>query len=187
MTATDLAAQTEAAADHIRRIALGDILRRSARRYRDKVALVDGDATLTYRQMDAAANRFAHHLLGLGLKAPAKVGMLCANSIDMLVANFGIFKAGVTWVPINHTLGADAIGINCSLGTAYSLSFSNTLAVTNYTGAMTNGPNSVAYSTALGSAGGIGPGTTSIMGLILPQPTPPTGLYTDNRTVYLNY
>lgn len=107
---TDLAAQTEAAANHIRRISLGDILRRSARRYGDKIALIDGEATLSYRQMDAAANRFAHHLLGLGLKAPARVGMLCANSIDMLVANFGIFKAGLTWVPINHTLAADPIG-----------------------------------------------------------------------------
>lgn len=110
MTAVDFTAQTEAAANHIRRIALGDILRRSARRYRDKIALVDGEATLTYREMDAAANRFANYLLGLGLKAPAKVGMICANSIDMLVANFGIFKAGLTWVPINHTLAPDAIG-----------------------------------------------------------------------------
>lgn len=110
MIATDLVAQTEAAANHIRRIALGDILRRSARRYRDKVALVDGEASISYREMDAAANRFAHHLLGLGVATPAKVGMLCANSIEMLVANFGIFKAGLTWAPINHTLAPDAIG-----------------------------------------------------------------------------
>lgn len=103
----------------------------------------------------------------------------CAITVsDLDFGNVGVIST--------HTATA-TVGINCSLGTAYSLSFSNTLAVTNYTGAMTNGPNSVAYSAALGSAGGIGPGTTSIMGLILPQPTPPTGLYTDNRTVYLNY
>ena len=36
--------------------------------------------------------------------------MLCANSIQMVIAVFGIQKAGLTWVPINTSLAADAIG-----------------------------------------------------------------------------
>lgn len=104
---------------------------------------------------------------------------MCAITVsDMNFGNVGVIST--------HTATA-TVGINCSLGTAYALSFSNTLPVTNYTGAMTNGANSITYSAALGSAGGIGPGTTTIMGLVLPQATPPTGLYTDIRTVYLNY
>ncbi|MDQ0037796.1 long-chain acyl-CoA synthetase [Variovorax boronicumulans] len=94
----------------ISRIALGDVLHRSARRFGARTALIDGAHRMTYSELDAASNRFAHHLLGLGLPSGERVGMLCNNSIQMVVAMLGIQKAGMVWVPINTALAVDAIG-----------------------------------------------------------------------------
>jgi long-chain acyl-CoA synthetase len=104
MTASELSPQ------RIRRIALGDVIHRSARRFGERTALIDGDQRLSYRRLDELSNRFAHHLLGLGLASGDRVGMLCSNSFDMVVAFLGVQKAGLVWVPINTTLAADSIG-----------------------------------------------------------------------------
>ena len=94
----------------IARIALGDVIHRSARRFGARAALIEGEHRMSYSELDAASNRFAHHLLGLGLASGERVGMLCNNSIQMVVALLGIQKAGLVWVPINTALAVDAIG-----------------------------------------------------------------------------
>ncbi|MFL9667814.1 class I adenylate-forming enzyme family protein [Variovorax sp. AB1(2024)] len=94
----------------ISRVTLGDVVHRSARRFGERTALIEGEHRLSYRALDAASNRFAHHLLGLGLAKGARVGMLCNNSTQMVIAMLGIQKAGLVWVPINTALAVDAIG-----------------------------------------------------------------------------
>ena len=94
----------------ISRVTLGDVVHRSARRFGERTALIEGEHRLSYRALDAASNRFAHHLLDLGLAKGARVGMLCNNSTQMVIAMLGIQKAGLVWVPINTALAVDAIG-----------------------------------------------------------------------------
>ena len=96
-------------ARRIRRIALGDFLYRSARKFGERTALVDGDQRISYAELDARSSRFAHYLLST-LGTGKQVGMLCANSIDMVVACNGIHKAGQVWVPVNIKQDAAAIG-----------------------------------------------------------------------------
>ncbi len=93
----------------IGRVALGDLLRRSAARGGDRVALIEGERRTTFAELDADANRFARHLIARGLPRGAKVAMLCNNSTAMVAAIFGIQKAGLVWVPINTMLGVDDI------------------------------------------------------------------------------
>lgn len=91
----------------IGRVAIGDILRRSARRFPDRTALTDGEQVATYAQIDADANRFAHHLLASGLSPGEKVAAVCNNSIDFVTVIFGVHRAGLVLVPVNTMLGAE--------------------------------------------------------------------------------
>ncbi|MCL1961320.1 MAG: AMP-binding protein [Desulfovibrionaceae bacterium] len=93
----------------VSRITLGDTLHRSARKFRDKIALIEGGERTSYARLDADSNRLAHHLLARGLKPGDKVAMLCGNSSAFLVAAYGILKAGLVWVPVNILLGADDV------------------------------------------------------------------------------
>jgi len=92
----------------IQRVALGDFVHRSALKHPGRTAVVDGDTRLSYAELDARSSRFAHHLLG-SLGSGRQIGMLCANSADMVVAYNGIHKSGNVWVPVNIRLDAGAI------------------------------------------------------------------------------
>ncbi len=91
----------------IGRIALGDLLRRSARRFRDKPAVVTPTGTITFGQLDEKANRCANLLIEQGAKPGDRIATICGSSIDFIVVIFGIHKAGLVWVPINPSLSAD--------------------------------------------------------------------------------
>lgn len=89
----------------INRVAIGDIIRRSARRFPDKIALVDeNNETLTFKQFEDKCNQFANYLLDAGFKKGDSVVTICSNSIDFAVAIYGIAKAGLVWVPINPAI-----------------------------------------------------------------------------------
>jgi len=88
----------------INRVAIGDIVRRTAVLNPNKIALIDGERRLTYRELDEACNRFAHHLLSRGLQSGDAVACLCVNSIDHIIAAYGIAKAGMIWAPMNTLL-----------------------------------------------------------------------------------
>ena len=90
----------------LNRIALGDCLHRTARKFADRTASIEAGKRTTYAELDAASNQFAHHLLKQGLPAGARVAMICNNSTQFLIAAYGILKAGLVWVPINTMLAA---------------------------------------------------------------------------------
>ncbi|WP_342430936.1 AMP-binding protein [Neobacillus sp. FSL H8-0543] len=85
----------------LNRVAIGDIIRRTAAKNPDKTAVVSGEKRLTYKDFNDDCNRFAHYLLDLGLQKGDSVATICGNSWQFLVSIFGIAKAGLIWVPIN--------------------------------------------------------------------------------------
>jgi long-chain acyl-CoA synthetase len=91
----------------IGRVAIGDILHRSARRFPDRIAVTDGDKTATYAELDADANRFANYLIAQGLSPGNKISTICNNSIDLVKTIFAIHRAGLVFVPINTMLGTE--------------------------------------------------------------------------------
>ena len=80
-----------------------------------------------------------------------------------------------------------SLRVNCSQGTPYTISFNSAASITAFNGQMSNGASHVGYSASLPAAGGTGPAIHTIRAVLLPQTTPPAGVYTDSRTVYLNY
>jgi acyl-CoA synthetase (AMP-forming)/AMP-acid ligase II len=88
-------------------IHIGEMLARNARMYPDDVALVErvpAEHTrreITWRQFDEASNRFAQVLSQRGIAKGAKVIHLMYNSIEWLIAYFGIMRTGAWVVPLN--------------------------------------------------------------------------------------
>jgi len=83
---------------------LGDALRRSAERFRDKTALVFADRSWTFARLDLAADHVARRLLALGLQPGDRVCAYGRNSDGYLLAWLGCARAGLVHVPVNYAL-----------------------------------------------------------------------------------
>ena len=66
----------------------------------DAVALVEGDRTMCYGELDHRTDRLALHLRQLGVRAGDNVGMMFERSMAAIVAMLGILKAGAAYVPV---------------------------------------------------------------------------------------
>jgi long-chain acyl-CoA synthetase len=100
----------------IRRIALGDILRRRAKSHANDEAVVEFiDGTripLTYRQLNDRVNRIVHALRNKGLHQGDRVAILGVNSGAFLTALMGCFKGGFVAVPVNFLQNREDIRYN---------------------------------------------------------------------------
>ncbi|MFD7450106.1 acyl-CoA synthetase [Kitasatospora sp. NPDC059827] len=85
------------------------LLRRSARRAPDRVALTFADRSWTYRQLDEAVSRAAGHLLGLGLRPGDRVAAYGRNSDAYAIAFLACARAGLVHVPVNHALTGEEL------------------------------------------------------------------------------
>ncbi|HYH82898.1 MAG TPA: condensation domain-containing protein, partial [Longimicrobium sp.] len=63
------------------------------------VAVVFEGERVTYAELNARANRLAHHLRALGVRPDARVGICVERSVEMVVGLLGILKAGGAYVP----------------------------------------------------------------------------------------
>ena len=64
-------------------------------------ALVFGTVRLSYRELDAAANRLAHDLIASGVGPEDRVALAFDPSPDMIVALLAVLKAGAAYVPLD--------------------------------------------------------------------------------------
>jgi len=68
----------------------------------DRLALVAGDRRLTYAELDARANRFAHHLLAHDVAPGDKVAIYAWNRAEWIEAMLGAYKARAVPVNVNY-------------------------------------------------------------------------------------
>ncbi|AFP36872.1 non-ribosomal peptide synthetase [Mycolicibacterium smegmatis] len=72
----------------------------------DAAALTFEGRTLTYRELDEAANRFAHALLARGIGPGSRVALMSPRTDRSVIAILGAFKAGAAYVPVDPAVPA---------------------------------------------------------------------------------
>ena len=82
---------------------ISELFEAQVERTPDRTALVDRLGGISYRNLNARANRLAHHLRKRGVRPESLVGVCLERSIDLSVALLAILKAGGAWVPLDPT------------------------------------------------------------------------------------
>jgi amino acid adenylation domain-containing protein/FkbM family methyltransferase len=66
-------------------------------------ALLAGDQTLTYRELNQRANQLAHTLRSRGVGSEQPVAILLERTPGLLIALLGVLKAGAAYLPLDPT------------------------------------------------------------------------------------
>ena len=77
----------------------------------DRIALVFENQQLTYRELNARANKIAHYLQRLGVKPEVLVGLYLEKSLESIIGLLGILKAGGAYLPLDPALPAEGLAI----------------------------------------------------------------------------
>ncbi|ADP15917.1 linear gramicidin synthetase subunit C [Achromobacter xylosoxidans A8] len=77
------------------------LIERRVRNNPHAAALLFGDESLTYAELNLRANRLAHRLIRLGVGPEVRVGIAVERSIEMVVGLLAILKAGGAYVPLD--------------------------------------------------------------------------------------
>ncbi|HEX5115462.1 MAG TPA: amino acid adenylation domain-containing protein [Pseudonocardiaceae bacterium] len=75
----------------------------------DATAVVFGDRSLSYGELDERANRLAHHLRELGVGPESLVGICVERGIEMAVGVLAVLKSGGAYVPLDPDYPADRL------------------------------------------------------------------------------
>lgn len=83
---------------------LGDFLRGRAEHAPQATALMCGDRSMSFAELDASTDHLAAWLIGEGLKPGERIAILWPNAIEVVQLFFAAFKAGLVVVPVNLRL-----------------------------------------------------------------------------------
>ncbi|HEX6346299.1 amino acid adenylation domain-containing protein, partial [Umezawaea sp.] len=72
-------------------------------------ALVEGDRSWTFAEVNARANRLAHHLVAAGVGPESVVALALPRSAEMVFAVLAVLKAGGAYLPVDPEHPADRI------------------------------------------------------------------------------
>ncbi|MFE7130090.1 amino acid adenylation domain-containing protein [Streptomyces sp. NPDC057638] len=87
------------AADHDRTI--HEVFADQARRDPRRTAVISGDQRLDYGELDARADRLAHHLTARGVGPEALIGLCLDRGPELIVALLAVLKAGGAFLPLD--------------------------------------------------------------------------------------
>ncbi|MFF7061853.1 non-ribosomal peptide synthase/polyketide synthase [Pseudomonas sp. NPDC008258] len=76
----------------------------------DAVALVFGEQTLSYAELNCRANPLAHRLIELGAGPDVLVGLAVERGLEMVIGLLAILKAGAAYVPLDPEYPQDRLG-----------------------------------------------------------------------------
>ena len=86
-----------------------DLFEEQAGKTPGNTALVFGEETLTYQQLNGRSNQLAHYLISQEVKPGSLVPLYIERSTEMMIGMLGIMKAGAAYVPIDTDFPPDRI------------------------------------------------------------------------------
>ncbi len=86
-----------------------ELFEAQAARTPDRVAVAFEGKSLTYRELDARANRIAQSLRARGVGPDVLVGILLDRSLDLVATLLAVWKAGGAYVPLDPMFPKDRI------------------------------------------------------------------------------
>ncbi|MDH7478383.1 MAG: amino acid adenylation domain-containing protein [Syntrophomonadaceae bacterium] len=95
--------------EHDRSATFIDLLERQVDRTPGAEAVVFHNHSLTFSEMDAAANRVAHCLRQAGIQRDEIVAVMLPRSIELLTSILGVVKSGGAFLPIDPTLPEERV------------------------------------------------------------------------------
>ncbi|HEU4884114.1 MAG TPA: amino acid adenylation domain-containing protein, partial [Longimicrobium sp.] len=94
-------------AEYPRGLCIHELFQAQVRRTSDAVALISGDLSLTYAELNARANRLARRLVALGAGPETIVALALERSAEMVVALLAVAKAGAAFLPVDPAYPAE--------------------------------------------------------------------------------
>ena len=88
---------------------LADLFENAVDTFPEREYLVAEGQRRTYGQMDARANRLAHHLAAQGIRPGDHVGIYAYNSVEWVESLWAIFKIRAVWININYRYVEDEL------------------------------------------------------------------------------
>ncbi|MFH1624013.1 MAG: AMP-binding protein, partial [Pseudomonadota bacterium] len=85
---------------------IGEIIRRNAKRYPNKTAVVCGDSAFTFREFNERVNSLANALADLGVRKGDRIAALLDNCHQYVELYCASPKSGIVMVPLNYMLSA---------------------------------------------------------------------------------
>lgn len=89
---------------------VGAIVRDSAQRAPDHVALIFREERITYRALDSWIDRASAGIATLGVRKGDRVGLMVGNVPEFVVAYHAIVRAGAVVIPLNTMYTVDEVG-----------------------------------------------------------------------------
>lgn len=77
--------------------------------YGSRVALKEGQKTITYQELDRRTSALGEYFLSVGVNPGDRVAVLSKNSSEMIETFISCYKYGLTYVPLNYRLPMDKL------------------------------------------------------------------------------
>jgi acyl-CoA synthetase (AMP-forming)/AMP-acid ligase II len=88
---------------------IADLFEHAADAFPDRLAIACGDRALTYAQLDARANRLAHHLAAKGIQPGMHIGVYARNSIEAVETLLATYKLRAVAINVNYRYVEDEL------------------------------------------------------------------------------
>ena len=102
-------------------VLLPDDFEEAVDKFADNVAIEDEHRSLTYRDLDGMANRYAHWAKGRGLRRGDCIALMMTNRVEYIAAWMGFSKIGVATALINTNLTGQALGHCLTISGAFQI------------------------------------------------------------------